>query len=125
MSSTLVCKVELNKSTGVIITVDNADDGLTHTITVGADAITTESKGDSSYSRIEQQPEFVKMSVNDQSTYKQTEDCIEMNCSEFKLTADTMTCDSSESMSLDSSGSCSINAQEDVSITSTSNVKLQ
>lgn len=98
--SALFCRVELNKTSGIIITLDNSSGGITHTVVLNGDTITTTSKGDAGTSTIVQAP-----------------DRITMDCKTFELTAETISCSASSTAKF-TSGS-------DFSISSDSNLKTK
>ena len=87
----LLCRVELNKIGGITITVDNKDGKITHTIVLSSDSVTTTSKGESETSSITQTPEKIAM-----------------KCKTFELSAETISCSSSDSTSLTSGSNFSI-----------------
>jgi len=74
----LVCRVELHKKNGIIITVENNDDEITQTMVLDGRTITTTCEGDDETSVIIQAP-----------------DSITIQCKDFLLDADTITCQSS------------------------------
>lgn len=74
----LVCRVELHKKNGVIITVENDDEGITQTMVMDGQTITTTCEG-----------------MDDTSEIIQAPDGITIKCREFVLEADTITCQSS------------------------------
>lgn len=76
--SALFCRVELSKTKGIVITLDNKDGGITHTLVFNGDNITTTSKGNAGT-----------------STITQTPDKIVMDCKTFELTAETINCSAS------------------------------
>jgi hypothetical protein len=89
--SVLFCRVELNKTDGIVITLDNKDGNVTHTLVFNGDDITTTSKGDSGTSTITQAP-----------------DKIIMDCKTFELTAETISCSASDTADLSSGSDFSI-----------------
>lgn len=91
--SALFCRVELSKSEGIVITLDNSKGNITHTIILNGDAITTTSKGDTESSTIVQAP-----------------DKITMDCKTFELTAETISCSASSTAELSSGSDFSINS---------------
>ncbi len=101
--SALLCRIELNKIGGIIITVDNKDGSITHTVVLNSDSITTTSKGDSATSTITQTPEKITM-----------------DCKTFELTADNILCKSKEATSFSSGSSFSIKSDSDFSVKSDS-----
>ena len=75
----LVCRIELDKEKGVLLTVENGDDQITQTIVMDGTSITTTVKGS-----------------KEPSTITQKQDSIAMVCKTFTLDADTITCRSKE-----------------------------
>jgi hypothetical protein len=104
--SALLCRIELNKTGGIIVTVDNKDGSITHTLVLNSDSITTTSKGQSATSTIIQTPE--KISIN---------------CKTFELTTEKIICTSSKSTSLLTDGDFCIVSGKDTGIDAT-NIKL-
>jgi hypothetical protein len=76
---TLVCRIELDKKKGVLLTVENGDDKITQTIVMDGTSITTTVKGS-----------------EETSTITQKQDSIAMNCKTFTLDAETITCKSTK-----------------------------
>lgn len=76
---TLVCRIELDKKKGVLLTVENGDDQITQTIVMDGTSITTTVKGS-----------------EETSTITQKQDSIAMNCKTFTLDAETITCKSTK-----------------------------
>ena len=76
---TLVCRIELDKKKGVLLTVENGDDQITQTIVMDGTSITTTVKGS-----------------DETSTITQKQDSIAMNCKTFTLDAETITCKSTK-----------------------------
>ena len=75
----LVCRIELDKEKGVLLTVENGDDKITQTIVMDGTSITTTVKGS-----------------EETSTITQKQDSIAMNCKTFTLDAETITCKSTK-----------------------------
>jgi hypothetical protein len=91
--STLLCRVELNKQQGVLITVDNDADSIIHTLVLNDQSITITSKDGSQTSTIIQKP-----------------DSISLSCKDFKLEADTISCHANKTTSHTSGGDISISS---------------
>ncbi|WP_185236180.1 hypothetical protein [Teredinibacter franksiae] len=89
--SALMCRVELNKTDGITITLDNENGNITHTVVLNGDSITTTSKG-----------------ASDTSTITQAPDKISMNCKTFELTAETISCSANNTVALNSGSDFSI-----------------
>lgn len=105
--SALFCRVELNKTDGITITLDNEDGNITHTIVLNGEDITTTSKGDS-----------------DTSTIVQAPDKITMDCKTFELTAETISCSSSSTTELSSGGDFSIDSDGNLDSTAAMDVSV-
>ncbi|GLS25037.1 hypothetical protein [Marinibactrum halimedae] len=91
--TSLVCKVELNKKEGVLITVEDASGRIKQSIVLNDKSITTTSKSNSNESTIVQTPESVSI-----------------KCSKFSVEADTITCKSKAGSSYESGTGTSIKA---------------
>ena len=79
---TLVCTVELSKTNGVTVKVENADGKITQTFVLDGTSITTTCKG------------------NEQtSTITQKQDSIKIVCKDFTIEAETITCKSTKATS--------------------------
>ncbi|WP_133470989.1 hypothetical protein [Paraglaciecola marina] len=91
--SALMCRVELNKAEGIVITLENKDGNIKHTMVFNGEDITTTSEGDSGTSTITQAP-----------------DKITMDCKTFELTAETISCSASDTTDLSSGGDFTINS---------------
>ncbi|WP_027707719.1 hypothetical protein [Zooshikella ganghwensis] len=89
--SALLCRIELSKKNGIVITVNNESGNIKHTIVLDNDSITTTSKGNSST-----------------STIKQTPDSVTIDCKTFKVTADKIECTSNQATKLSSGTDFSI-----------------
>jgi len=76
---TLVCRLELSKEKGILLTVENPADQITQTIILDGTSITTTVAGS-----------------RETSTITQDQDSIKMVCKEFTLDAETITCTSSQ-----------------------------
>ncbi|MBU2451942.1 MAG: hypothetical protein KJ668_01355, partial [Proteobacteria bacterium] len=74
----LVCRVELHKKNGIIITVENKDADIIQTMVLDGNSITTTNAG-----------------ADETSVITQTSDSITIQCKDFLLDAETITCQSS------------------------------
>jgi hypothetical protein len=120
---TLVCRVELSKTEGLILTVENKEGKITQTAVLDGQSITITSEGEQDTSTITQKP-----------------DSIEIKCKEFTLDATTITCkskedtlhqsqqkfkiESTQDMTLNSKGKVTADAMGDVSVSSKANVDV-
>jgi hypothetical protein len=98
---TLVCRVELDKESGLIFTVENKDGKITQTAVLDGNAITITCKGD-----------------QDTSTITQTPESIAIQCKDFTLNADTITCTSKEKSTYESERTMDIKSTKDMTLDS-------
>jgi hypothetical protein len=97
---TLVCKIELNKTTGIKITVENADGKITSTIHMDGSKILTTVKGEQETSTIEQKPESITI-----------------KCKDYTLEATgTITCKSQKATKFESQDTFDIKSTKDCTI---------
>ena len=73
----LVCRIELDKEQGLILTVENGDDAITQTIVMDGNSIITTVNG-----------------KDETSTITQKQDSIAIKCKTFTLDAETIACES-------------------------------
>lgn len=103
---TLVCRIELDKQKGVILTVENGSDKITQTIVMdGTNIQTTVSGSDGA------------------STITQDQNGIMIDCKSFVLNAETIECNSSRTTDLTSGEGTTI-AGQDVSVSADSGVDV-
>jgi hypothetical protein len=95
----LVCRVELDKTKGIVLTVENSEDSITQTIVMDGTSITTTVKG-----------------TGATSTITQEQDGVQIDCKTFTLKAETITCKST--------GETRHESGQDFIIKSTSNVDV-
>lgn len=76
---TLVCRIELDKNSGITMTVENKDGKITQRVVMNGDAITLTSQGE-----------------QDTSTITQTPDSVAIRCKNFTLETETTTCKSTK-----------------------------
>ena len=106
----LVCRIELHKENGIILTVENDDDRTTQTIVMDGTEITTTVEG-----------------PDETSTITQKEDGIALKCKTFTLEAETITCtstdetthESGQDLKIQSSANIQVSADSDVSCSAT------
>ena len=112
---TLICRVELNKTEGLILTVENKDGKITQTAVLDGESITIKSMGQ-----------------DDTSTIIQKPDSISIKCKTFTLESETITCKSTKDtflesekkfdiksakeMVLDSKAKLNVNAANDIDV---------
>lgn len=97
---TLVCRVELNKQQGLILTVENGDDDIVQTIVMDGTSITSTVEG-----------------AAETSVITQDQECISIQCKNFKIDAETVTCKSA--------GKTDFSSGEDFEIASQANLKVK
>ena len=76
---TLVCRIELDKEKGLVLTVENKDRSITQTAVLDGESITFTNKGKDDVSSITQKP-----------------DSIAIKCKSFMLESETITCKSTK-----------------------------
>lgn len=111
----LVCRIELHKQNGVIITVENEDSEIAQTVVMDGTAITTTCKGSDNTSTITQ----------DQSS-------ITIKCKEFTVDAETILCkseketthESGKDYSLTSSAALSMESSDDLTASAGAKMEL-
>ena len=99
--STLVCRIELDKNEGIILTVENNDGQITQTAVMNGESITFTSKGEKETSTITQKP-----------------DSVVIKCKDFTLDAETITCKSTKDTLHQSDGKFDIKSTQDMTLTS-------
>ncbi len=97
----LVCTIELSKTDGITIKVENADDSITQTIVMNGTSIVTTVQGSEKTSKITQLQDQVKIEVKD-----------------FILAAETITCTSTGATSHKSEDTLAIESTADMTVTS-------
>jgi len=105
---TLVCRIELDKKKGVMLTVENDDDQITQTIVMDGTSITTTVEG-----------------PDETSTITQEQDSIALECKTFTLDAETITCKSTKDTLHDSGQNFDINSGKDVGVSATSKAEYK
>ncbi len=96
----LVCRIELHKKNGIIVTVENDTDQITQTMVFDGKKITTECKG------------------QETSTITQKPESITIKCKDFLVDAETITCNSSKDTKLDSKAKTDILSSQNFTINS-------
>lgn len=81
---TLVCRIEIDKKKGIVLTVENGSDKITQTIVMDGTKIETTVKGDNT------------------SVITQDKDGVTIDCKSFALNAETIKCASSKTTELES-----------------------
>lgn len=103
---TLVCRIELDKQKGVILTVENGGDKITQTIVMDGSKIESTVSGS-----------------DGASTITQDQNGIKIDCKSFVLNAETIECNSSRTTDLESGEGTTI-AGQDVSVSAESGVDV-
>ncbi|HOC58949.1 MAG TPA: hypothetical protein PKN70_03305 [Smithellaceae bacterium] len=104
---TLVCRVELDKNKGIILTVENSSDKITQTITMDGKMIETVVKGDST------------------SKITQTKDGITIDCKSFAVNAETIKCVSSKTTDHESSQDFTVNSKKNLNLSAKSDAVVK
>lgn len=95
----LVCRVELDKTKGMILTVENAEGKITQTVVMDGKSITTTNKGE-----------------KETSTITQTPDTITVKCKNYKLQAETIVCESTKTTLHKSADKFDIQSAKDMTL---------
>ena len=103
---TLVCRVELDKKKGIVLTVENAEGKITQTVVMDGTKITTSVKGSS-----------------ETSTIIQKEDSIQIDCKAFTLNAETIKCISTKETLHESGQDFKIKSTNNVNVSATNAAK--
>lgn len=104
---TLVCRVELDKSKGMILTVENADGKITQTMVLDGTTIVTTIKGSDATSKITQK-----------------QDSVEIECKTFTLNAETITCKSKGKTHHESEQDFEIVGKNNIDVSATNAAKV-
>jgi phage gp45-like len=94
---TLVCRVELDKTKGIVLTVENGQDAITQTIVMDGTSITT--------------------------TVIQKDGSIHIDCKTFTLNAETITCKSTNKTHHESGQDFEIKSTSNVNVAATGDAK--
>lgn len=103
----LVCRIELDKTKGIILTVENSADNITQTITMDGRQIETVVKGDGA------------------SKITQTKDGITIDCKSFTLNAETINCKSSQVTQHESGQDFKITSKHDLNLSAQNEANLK
>lgn len=103
---TFICRIEMNKETGITIKVDNPDASIVQTIFMDGTAITTTVKG-----------------PTDTSTITQKQDSIAIKCKTYTLDAETITCKSTKDTKHESMQNFNIKSLQDTKLTASMNLE--
>jgi hypothetical protein len=102
----LVCRVELDKEKGIVLTVENSEGKITQTVVMDGTKITTTVKGSS-----------------ETSTITQKEDGIQIDCKAFTLNAESIKCVSTKETVHESGQDYSIKSKNNLNASATNNAK--
>lgn len=105
---TLVCRVELDKKKGIVLTVENAEGKIIQTVIMDGTKITTSVEGSS-----------------ETSTITQREDSIHIECKSFTLNAETITCKSTKETRHESGQDFAIKSTSNVNVSATGDAKYK
>lgn len=122
--ATLICTIEMDKSQGLTIKVEDPDGKLTQTVTIDGKAITLEVKSDSDTSTVVQKPDSVTITCKDFTVEADTVTLKSKKASEWK-SEDTLKLESSKDMSFTSSAKLTQKASSDIALTSDANVQVK
>jgi hypothetical protein len=102
----LVCRVELDKTKGIVLTVENGDGKITQTIVMDGTSITTTVKGQT-----------------EKSTITQKDNGIQIDCKTFTVNAETITCKSTGKTSHESEQDFTIKSSQKINASATADAK--
>jgi hypothetical protein len=111
----LVCKIELSQTAGITLTVVNSDGNITQTATFDGTTITHTCKGQDAT-----------------STITQTSDSITVDCKNFTVNAENITCKSTKdtlhqaegTFTVNSTGKAAFNSSADLEVSATSKLSI-
>jgi hypothetical protein len=105
----LVCTVEMSKTAGITVTVENADAKIMQTITMDGTTLTIKVAS--------------QENQENPSTITLTADAIAIKCKDFSITADnTITCSSKKATTHKSEDTVTIQSAKDMTLTSSANL---
>lgn len=100
-TGSLVCRIELNKTTGITLTVENSEGNITQTAVMDGVSMVFTCKGES-----------------EESTITQKVDSVAIKCKDFLIEAETVTVKSSEDMLHESQKKLDIKSSENMTLDS-------
>ena len=103
MTTTLICRVELNKAKGITLTVENEKGEVTQTVEMDGTVIRTTCKG---------------TSEEETSVITQKTDGIDITCKAFQVTAETVTIKSSKDTLVESEQKIDVKSTKAMTLTS-------
>lgn len=101
MADVFTCQIELNKTTGITVTVKKADGSVAQTIQIDGSQIITTVKDSENTSKITQKP-----------------DSIAIECKTFSIDAETITCTSTKDTTHEAKEKLTIKSTKDMTISS-------
>jgi hypothetical protein len=106
--SSLFCRIELSKTDGIIVTLDNKDGQVIHTVVLNGDSITTQSQ-----------------STAETSVIVQTPDKIAINCKTFEIKADQIDCQSTGKTTLQAGSDFAISTKTNFRAAATNEANIE
>jgi hypothetical protein len=121
---TLVCKIELDKTKGITVTVENADGQITQTMVMDGTSITTKVAGQSDTSTIVQKADSIVVTCKDYTLDTETITLKSSKASAW-TSQDTLKVTSTKDMTLTSSAKLTQSATQDAKLSSSANVTVE
>jgi hypothetical protein len=122
---TLVCKIELDKTKGITVTVENADGQITQTLTMDGTSITTKVQGQSDTSTIVQKADSIVVTVKDFTVNASGEITFTSTKASQWTSEDILKLTSTKDMTFTSSAKLTQSATQDAKLSSSANVTLE
>lgn len=122
---TLVCKIELDKTKGITVTVENADGQITQTLTMDGTSITTKVQGQSDTSTIVQKADSIVVTVKDFTVNASGEITFTSTKASQWTSQDILKLTSTKDMTFTSSAKLTQSATQDAKLSSSANVTLE
>lgn len=124
---TLVCKIELDKTKGITVTVENADGQITQTLTMDGTSITTKVQGqsDAETSTIVQKADSIVVTVKDFTVNASGEITLTSSKASQWTSQDILKLTSTKDMTFTSSAKLTQSATQDAKLSSSANVTLE
>lgn len=112
----LVCTLQFSKTAGVTLTVENADDGITQTVTLDGTTLTIKVDDGSNTSTITQKADSIAIQCKDFSVDAETITCTAEKAAKHSSSGDVIELRSAKDMTLESSAKLVQKASSDVDI---------
>jgi hypothetical protein len=122
---TLVCKIELDKTKGITVTVENADGQITQTLTMDGTSITTKVQGQSDTSTIVQKADSIVVTVKDFTVNASGEITFTSTKASQWTSQDILKLTSTKDMTFTSSAKLTQSATQDAKLSSSANVTVE